>query len=99
MRIANTQFLHKPKDFLKQVESKSVDAVIIDQVEQIIENFVIPKGLVLDCFMGSGTTALICKKLNRDFIGCDNNQEYVDLANNRLSVILRLGGEKLALRF
>ena len=58
----------------------------IDQVEQIIENFVIPKGLVLDCFMGSGTTAIICKKLNRSFIGCDNNQEYVDLANKRLEL-------------
>ena len=58
----------------------------IDQVEQIIDNFVIPNGLVLDCFMGSGTTAIICKKLNRSFIGCDNNQEYVDLANKRLEL-------------
>lgn len=32
--------------------------------------------LVLDCFMGSGTTALASINLNRNFIGCENNAEY-----------------------
>lgn len=40
--------------------------------------------LVLDCFVGSGTTALSAKKLGRDFICADNNVEYVMLANKRL---------------
>ena len=40
--------------------------------------------LVLDCFMGSGTSAVACQQLGRDFIGCDNKQEYVNLANSRL---------------
>jgi site-specific DNA-methyltransferase (adenine-specific) len=40
---------------------------------------------VLDPFMGSGTTAVACKQLGRNFIGCDNNEEYVKLANERLS--------------
>jgi len=57
----------------------------IDQVEQIIENFTIPNGLVLDCFVGSGTTAVACKKLNRNFICCDNNAGYVEIANKRLA--------------
>jgi len=42
------------------------------------------KGTILDCFMGSGTTAVACKQLGRNFIGCDINQEYVDIANKRL---------------
>lgn len=42
-------------------------------------------GIVLDCFMGSGTTGLVAKQLNRNFIGIDLNEEYVDLAMNRIS--------------
>ena len=41
--------------------------------------------VVLDCFIGSGTTAVACKELSRNFIGCDNCQDYVDIANKRLS--------------
>jgi len=41
--------------------------------------------IVLDCFMGSGTTAIACKELGRNFIGIEKEQRYVDLANNRLS--------------
>lgn len=40
--------------------------------------------IVLDCFMGTGTTALVSKQLNRNFIGCDNNEEYVKEINNNL---------------
>lgn len=41
--------------------------------------------LILDCFMGSGTTAVASKQLGRNFIGCDISQEYVNIANKRLS--------------
>ncbi len=41
-------------------------------------------GIVLDIFMGSGTTALVARRLGRDYIGCDLSQEYVDMANQRL---------------
>lgn len=40
--------------------------------------------VVLDCFMGSGTTALACKMLNRKFIGIDIMKEYVELTKLRL---------------
>ena len=35
--------------------------------------------LVLDCFMGSGTTAVAARKLHRNFIGCENNETYYRL--------------------
>ena len=41
--------------------------------------------LILDPFMGSGTTAVACKQLNRNFIGFELSQEYVDIANKRLA--------------
>lgn len=40
--------------------------------------------LVLDPFMGSGTTALVCKQNKIDFIGFEINPDYVDLANKNL---------------
>jgi DNA modification methylase len=41
-------------------------------------------GIVLDPFMGAGTTALVARKLNRNFIGFELNEEYIKIANNRL---------------
>jgi DNA modification methylase len=41
---------------------------------------------VLDPFMGSGTTGLACKLLNREFIGIDFTKEYVEIAKERLEV-------------
>ncbi len=40
--------------------------------------------LVLDLFSGTGTTAVISKRNNRNFVGCDNNKEYVDYIERRL---------------
>ena len=40
--------------------------------------------LVLDPFMGSGTTAKVARALNRKYIGFEISQQYVDLANKRL---------------
>jgi len=41
--------------------------------------------IVLDPFIGSGTIALACQQLNRNFIGIEINPEYVEIANKRLS--------------
>lgn len=40
--------------------------------------------LVFDPYMGSGTTGVACKKLGRDFIGTDNDQEYYEIAVQRI---------------
>ena len=40
--------------------------------------------LVLDPFVGGGTTAVACKQLNRNFIGYEINPEYCEIANKRL---------------
>lgn len=41
-------------------------------------------GIVLDPFMGAGTTALVARKLNRNFIGIELNPQYVAMAGKRL---------------
>jgi DNA modification methylase len=43
---------------------------------------------VLDCFMGSGTTGLACKNLNRKFIGIEIDKEYFKIAKNRIESTL-----------
>ena len=40
--------------------------------------------LVLDCFMGSGTTGKMCKLLNRNFIGIEISDKYFEIAKNRI---------------
>lgn len=39
---------------------------------------------VIDPFMGSGTTGVVCKKLNRKFIGIERDENYFKLARERL---------------
>jgi site-specific DNA-methyltransferase (adenine-specific) len=41
-------------------------------------------GVVLDPFLGSGTTAIAAKKLKRDWIGIDISQEYCNMAEERI---------------
>ena len=41
-------------------------------------------GIVLDPFMGSGTTAIVARSLNRNYLGVELNPEYIKIAHNRL---------------
>ena len=61
-------------------------------VERIISST--SASIILDPFMGSGTTAVVAKKLNRHFIGIDNSPEYCKMAEERL--ISSLSTEKNA---
>jgi site-specific DNA-methyltransferase (adenine-specific) len=45
----------------------------------------IPRGVVLDPFMGSGTTLVACKSENRKAIGVDFNERYCEIAARRLA--------------
>jgi site-specific DNA-methyltransferase (adenine-specific) len=43
--------------------------------------------LILDCFSGSGTTAVACKELGRNFIGIEKEPKYVEIAKERLRIL------------
>lgn len=40
--------------------------------------------VVIDIFLGSGTTAVVCEKLNRKWIGVEINPEYCEISKNRI---------------
>lgn len=42
------------------------------------------KDIVLDCFMGSGTTGVACLKHNRNFVGCEIDTNFFNIAQERL---------------
>ena len=51
---------------------------------RLIKLFSFTNDIVIDPFMGSGTTAIAAIKNNRNFVGYEINQEYINLANNRI---------------
>lgn len=56
----------------------------LDLIKQLIEFSSNKGGLVIDPCMGSGTTGIACKELERDFIGIELDKEYFEIAKNRI---------------
>lgn len=59
----------------------------IELVDNIVKSCSKEGSVVLDCYMGSGTTAVSCKKLNRNFIGIEVSKDYVKMTNDRLGLL------------
>lgn len=57
----------------------------IEVMENIIK--IIPENLtIVDPFMGSGTTGVACKNLNRNFIGIELDKNYYEIAKQRIGI-------------
>lgn len=84
---------------IKQLTYKSkelVDREVLNTIQKpikLIERLVLASSnegdFVLDPFSGVGTTAVVCKKLNRRFLGFEMNEEYVRLSNERIKGCLQ----------
>lgn len=57
----------------------------LDAAIDIINQMTAPKDIVMDYFMGSGTTAVACKIINRDFLGFELIDETADFARQRVA--------------
>jgi DNA modification methylase len=58
-------------------------------LEDLIKTFSNPKDLVVDLTMGSGSTGVACLNTRRDFIGIEQDQNYYEIAKNRIEVASR----------
>lgn len=56
----------------------------VDLIRYIFENTPNEKNIILDPFLGSGTTAIAAKQLGRNFIGIEINPDYCKIAEDRL---------------
>jgi len=54
-------------------------------MEYLIKTYTNENELVLDFTMGSGTTGVACKNLNRDFIGIELDEDYFKIAKERIN--------------
>lgn len=56
----------------------------VDLLENIIKHSSNENDLILDCFMGSGSTGVAAKNTGRKFIGIEKDEEYFKIAKNRI---------------
>ena len=56
----------------------------IELLEALVTQCTLQNQTVLDCFMGSGTTAIACINTNRNYIGFELDKHYCDIANKRI---------------
>lgn len=57
--------------------------------KHFISKFTKENDVILDCFFGYGTTGIICKELNRNFIGIEMQKSYFDVSLKNLNVNLQ----------
>ncbi len=74
--------IETPVESIKRCKHPAIYPVKI--VEGFLHLLTRPGDVVLDPFIGSGSTAVACKKLGRHFIGYDLNPEYCEYARNRV---------------
>ena len=60
-----------------------------EMLERVLEWASKPGELVLDCFIGSGTTVAVAQKLGRRWIGCDINKGAIQTTSKRLQGIIQ----------
>jgi len=60
----------------------------VELVERLLFALSNPGDIVLDCFIGSGTTAAVAQKLGRRWIGCDINKGAIQTTSKRLQSVI-----------
>lgn len=74
-------FLEYSKEFGLHTSQKPVALL-----EYLIKTYTLENEIVLDFTMGSGSTGVACKNLNRKFIGIEKDDKYFEIAKQRMGV-------------
>jgi len=75
--------IESPVESIKGIKHPAIYPEFV--VGELIKLLCPPEGIVLDPFVGSGTTCVVAKKLGRKYIGIDLNPEYIEYAEKRLN--------------
>ncbi|MEY3500994.1 MAG: Flavobacterium phage vB FspS snusmum6 [Bacteroidota bacterium] len=87
--IEYMSYTNFPSDYLEYANIIGVNAIHPTQkptalMEYLIKTYTNENETVLDFTMGSGTTGVACKNLNRKFIGIEMDDKYFEIAKNRI---------------
>ncbi|MBO4516742.1 site-specific DNA-methyltransferase [bacterium] len=80
--------INQTKNVSKDKENIDHPCVIPLEIMLNIIGIIPENYIILDPFMGSGTTGVACKMLNRNFIGIEIDKKYFDIAKNRIESLL-----------
>lgn len=85
-KMTNDKYPISILKFQKPHPSKSLHRTEkpVDLLEYLIKTYTNEGDIVLDNCMGSGTTGIACKKLNRNFIGIELDKNYFNIAKERI---------------
>ena len=73
----------------RQKKQKHLTPKPVMAIERIINLHTQQNDVVLDCFIGSGTTAIACINTNRKYIGFELDTNYYEIAQNRIAEALK----------
>ena len=79
IRVYGEGYLFKEETFGHPAQTS------LKATKRVIETFSMKGEIILDPFMGVGTTAVASKQLDRNFLGFEINPEYIEIANKRLT--------------
>ena len=81
-----SDILSIPNIKLKGVDGKNLHDTEkpVELMKILIDNSSQQNGIVLDPFMGIGSTGIACKELDRQFIGIEIDQQYYNIAQERI---------------
>lgn len=84
----NTYHKTESDIFLSDILESNPEAHFATFPEKLIEDCVKAGcregGIIIDPFMGAGTTAIVARKLGRNYIGCELNEDYIEIAEKRI---------------
>jgi len=89
MIISKEKYNKLPEEYKKYFEefkNRHPTVKSLGIMEYLIKLVTREGALVLDPFIGSGTTAIACYKTHRDFIGIEKEKEYIKIANARIKI-------------
>jgi site-specific DNA-methyltransferase (adenine-specific) len=85
--LAYTNFPNELLEYNQPIGKKSIHPTQkpVELLEYLIKTYTLENETVLDFTMGSGTTGVACKNLNRNFIGIEKDENYFKIAQERIN--------------